>query len=90
VCHNGSSMATVKMTFSLPGDLAQRLLRRIPSRDRSKYVAASLEASLRRRESDLIRACRLANQDADLLAVEQDMDELADSIEEPWDESPAR
>ena len=83
-------MATVKMTFSLPGELAQRFLRRVPSRGRSKYVATALEASLRRRESEVARACRLANQDADLLELEQDMDELADAIEEPWGESPAR
>jgi hypothetical protein len=83
-------MATIKMTFSIPEELAQRFLRRVPSRQRSSYVTAALEKSLRRRDEELVRACRLANQDADLRAAEREMAALADPIEEPWDESPAR
>ncbi len=83
-------MATVKMTFSVPEDLAQRFLRQVRSRDRSKYVSAALEQSLRRREEDLIRACQLANREPDVAAIEAEADALVDPIEEPWDESPTR
>ena len=78
------------MTFSIPQEVAQRLLRQVPPRDRSKYVSAALEESLRRKEADLIRACRLANQDPEVAAIEAEMDALEERIEEPWDESPAR
>jgi aryl-alcohol dehydrogenase-like predicted oxidoreductase len=90
VCHNGSSMPAIKMTFSLPPGLAERLLRQVPSRERSRYVAAALEASLRQRDAELIRACQLANADPEVAAIEHEMDALNDAVEEPWDESPAR
>ncbi len=83
-------MVARKMTFAIPQPLAEKLLRRVPSRERSKYVAAALEESLRRRETELIRACRLANEDPGLAAVEREMDALEDTVEEPWDESPPR
>ena len=35
-------MATRKMTFSLPSGLAVQFLKRVPARERSRYVADAL------------------------------------------------
>lgn len=78
------------MTFSLPEELAQRLVRRVPSRDRSKYVSSALAERLGRQQAELIRACRLANEDPEVSAIEAEMDALEDPIEEPWHESTTR
>ena len=37
----------------------------------------------------LIRACLLANQDSDFVAIEAAWDQIDDGIEEPWTETPA-
>jgi hypothetical protein len=48
-------------------------------------------AALREREERLIRACEVANGDADVLAIEQEWDALRDNqVEEPWDSAPTR
>jgi ubiquinone biosynthesis protein UbiJ len=86
-------MASRKMTFTIPDDVAARFLRRVPARDRSRYVAEAIAARLREREERMIQACEAANQGAEVLAVEQDWDALADPadrIEEPWHNGPAR
>jgi len=69
------------------------LLRRVPARERSRYVSEAITAKLRDREERLIRACETANKAADVLAVERDWDALsdhADRIEEPWSIGPTR
>ncbi len=83
-------MAAIKMTFSVPKELAQRFVRQVPARDRSRYVSAALEQSLRRKEAELIRACRLVNADPEVAAIEAEMDALEDRVAEPWDEPEAR
>jgi hypothetical protein len=83
-------MATRKMTFSLPAELARRFLRHVPARQRSRYLAEALDRSLKRREAVLIRSCHMANADPGVAAIEQEMDAIADPIEEPWNEPPAR
>ena len=86
-------MATRKMTFTIPQDLAEQFLRRVPARDRSRYVTEAIAAKLREREQRLIRACEVANNTADVLTIEQDWDAIkdkADRIEEPWNIAPAR
>ena len=75
-------MATRKMTFSLPIGLADRLFKRVPARDRSRFLAKALEKSLREEEAALIRSCRSANQDADATAIEEEWDQIRDPIEE--------
>jgi hypothetical protein len=67
-------MAAGKMTFSLPEPLARELLRSIPARERSGYVAAAVAARLRKRDEALIRACEIANRDVDWLAIEQEFE----------------
>jgi hypothetical protein len=53
----------------------------------SRKTASTIAAKLRDREERLIRACEIANNDADVLAIEQGWDEFrdkADRVEEPW------
>jgi hypothetical protein len=83
-------MATRKMTFSIPADLASQLVKRVPTRGRSRFLAKALEKSLREEEQALVRSCRLANQDPGVTVIEQEWDQIADQIEEPWSESPPR
>ena len=77
-------MAVRKMTFSVPEPLAGQFLRRIPSRDRSRFVSDALAARLGERDLDLIRACDLANQDPDVIEIEREFDGIRDEITEPW------
>jgi hypothetical protein len=86
-------MASRKMTFTIPDDVVAQFLRRVPARDRSRYVAEAIAARLREREERLIRACEVANENADVLAIEKEWDAMADKtdpIEEPWNVAPAR
>ena len=77
-------MAMRKMTFSVPEALAAQLLRRVASRDRSRFVSEALAARLEERDAALIRACEVANQDLDLVEIERDFDQLRDEMAEPW------
>jgi stage V sporulation protein SpoVS len=77
-------MATRKMTFSIPDSLARELLKSVPSRERSNYVAEAVAARLRKQDDALIRACEIANRDTDLLAIEREFDAIGGDIAEPW------
>ena len=85
-------MASRKMTFTIPDDVVTQFLRRVPARDRSRYVAEAIAARLRERDERLIRACEVANDNADVLAIEKEWDAMADrtEIEEPWNIAAAR
>ena len=83
-------MATRKMTFSIPADLASQFVKRVPAQDRSRFLAKALEKSLQEEEVALVRSCRLANQDPEVAAIEQEWDQIGDQIEEPWSESSPR
>lgn len=86
-------MAHRKMTFTIPEDLAAQFLRRVPARDRSRYVTEAITAKLREREERIIRACEVANSSADVLTIEKDWDAMMDKtdrIEEPWNIAPTR
>ncbi|HYW43301.1 MAG TPA: hypothetical protein VE959_10630 [Bryobacteraceae bacterium] len=83
-------MASRKMTFALPEDLAAQFIHRVPARDRSRYLAAALAEKLAERERQLIRACELANQDAEVARVEDEFDALPDEITETWTDAPSR
>ena len=83
------------MTFSIPDALASSFARRVPARDRSRYVAEAIAEKLAERDKLLIRACEIANQDSDVREIEREFDELADDLPERWEhatgqESPAR
>ena len=77
-------MAMRKMTFSVPEPLAVQLLRRVASRDRSRFVSDALAARLKERDVELIRACEIANQDLDVAEIEKEFDGIRDGIAEPW------
>ena len=83
-------MAVRKMTFSVPEPLAVQFLRRVGSRDRSRFVAAALAARLKERDLDLIRACEIANQDVDATEIEKDFDGIEDAMSEPWNLVPRK
>ncbi len=46
-------MPSRKMTFTLPDDLASSFTRRVPARDRSRYVADAIAEKLAEREKRL-------------------------------------
>lgn len=80
-------MAQRKMTFTIPEDLAALFLHRIPAQDRSRYVAEAISARLREQEERMIQSCVVANNTADVLAIEQEWDSVTDTvdrIQEPW------
>jgi hypothetical protein len=83
-------MAVRKMTFSLPIELASQLVKRVPARERSRFLAKVLEKSLREDDESLIRSCLSANEDPEVKAIEQEWDQIRDTIEEPWSDAPAR
>jgi metal-responsive CopG/Arc/MetJ family transcriptional regulator len=82
-------MASRKMTFSLPEDLASSFTRRVPARDRSRYVADALAEKLAEREKRLIKACEIANHDSQVREIELDFDALSDAMPEPWEDASA-
>ena len=77
-------MAARKMTFSIPEPLAEQLLRRVASRERSRFVSAALAARLEERDLEMIRACEMANQDLDVSEIEKEFDGIGDEMAEPW------
>jgi hypothetical protein len=83
-------MAVRKMTFSLPADLAAMFIRRVPARERSRYLAEALAARLEDRDRQLVAACEIANRDSDGILREREFDLLNDGIIEPWEVVPAR
>ena len=82
-------MASRKMTFSLPEDLASSFTRRVPARDRSRYVADALADKLAEREKRLIQACEIANHDSQVREIELEFDALSDAMPEPWEDAAA-
>jgi len=80
-------MASKKLTFTLPNELAEEFLRRVPASLRSQYVATAIADKLREREAQLIRACEVANNSADVREIENSWEALADEsdrVREPW------
>jgi hypothetical protein len=81
------------MTFTVPDNIADQLIRQVPARDRSRYVADAIATSLKAREQRLIAACEVANGNPDVLEIEREWDSLgddADSMTEPWTDARPR
>lgn len=81
------------MTFTVPENLASEFVRKVPARDRSRYVTEAIASKLTERDAQMIRACEAANADPDVLNIEQEWDALADPVDrmsEPWNDAPAR
>lgn len=83
-------MATRKMTFTIPEDLALQFVRRVPARERSRYLADALNEKLTARDQLLIEACKAANSDPEVRAIEKEFDAIADEAAEPWTRSSPR
>jgi hypothetical protein len=83
-------MATRKMTFTFPEDLALQFVRRVPARERSKYLASALSEKLSERDRLLVESCRAANDDPEVREIEKEFDAIADEAAESWGISPAR
>jgi hypothetical protein len=69
-------MATRKMTFTLPEPLAERFVRRIPARARSKYVACALIEKFSVHDRYLAESCRIANGDPEVRAIEEEFEAI--------------
>jgi hypothetical protein len=80
-------MASRKMTFSLPDSVASTFIRRVPARDRSRYVSEALAEKLAEREKRLIAACEIVNNDPAIREIEEEFDKLDDEITERWEDS---
>ncbi len=80
------------MTFTIPDELAVQFVRRVPSRERSRYVTEAISAKLREREARMIQSCAAANRNSDVRRIERDWDAITDTdaIEEPWTNAPSR
>jgi ubiquinone biosynthesis protein UbiJ len=78
-------MPSRKMTFSLPESLVASFSKRVPARDRSRYVAEAIAEKLAERERRLIRACEIANDDPQVRQIEREFDNLTDAVQEPWE-----
>jgi hypothetical protein len=74
-------MATRKLTFTLPQDLATEFLRQVPASFRSRYVATAIADKLRAREAQLIQACEAANKSADVRDIESSFEALTDEAD---------
>jgi hypothetical protein len=71
-------MATTKMTFTLPEDVARSFVRRVGPSRRSKYVAEAIAARLRERDIAFEAACNALEGDPDLAMLDREMDALND------------
>ncbi|MGH9353371.1 MAG: hypothetical protein ACRD2G_14620 [Terriglobia bacterium] len=76
-------MATRKMTFTLPEDLATKFVGQVAARDRSRYLAEALAAKLAKRERRLTQACQIANNDPEVETIEKEFDSISGEIVEP-------
>jgi metal-responsive CopG/Arc/MetJ family transcriptional regulator len=61
----------MRITLSLPDDLASRFMATVPSGERSATVARLLETELEKQDQEIEKACQAANADA-ALAMEID------------------
>ncbi len=79
-----------KMTITLPDKLADQFARRVPARERTRFIAEALSEKLIRRKRLLIRACEIANRNSEVVSLERDLGILQDEMPEPWIDAPAQ
>jgi hypothetical protein len=70
----------MRITVSLPDELARRFMASVPDRKRSALVARLLEDELRKHEKALERACCAANDDSVLTAEIDEWQALDDPL----------
>ena len=80
-------MANLRMSISLPEDLAVEFVQAISPKRRSRFVADLIKAKLRERgerDEHFARLCEAVNNDTDSQQVERDMASLPDTMDEEW------
>jgi len=75
-------MAYMRMTLSIPDDIAERFRSAIPSRKRSSVITSLIERELEHRNKALAAACLAANQDEALNHDIEEWQSFEDSVEE--------
>jgi len=76
-------MATKKMTFTFPEEMAVSFIRRVGPSRRSKFVVEAVAAKMHEREAAFEAACDALEGNAALASLASDMDALNDDpIEE--------
>ncbi len=83
-------MATRKMTFTLPENLASKFVKKVRARDRSRYLAEALAHKLAERDRQLLRACQIANEDPEVQAIEKELNAIPEESAELWAHTAAR
>ena len=78
------------MTFTFPEDLALQFVRRVPARERSKYLASALSEKLSERDRLLMESCRAANEDPEVREIEKEFEAITDEAAESWNTSAPR
>lgn len=78
------------MTFTFPEDVAAQLVRKVPPRERSRYVTEALTQKLSERKRRLIRACQAANQEREVQAIEKEFDAISEEAIGSWTDAPTR
>jgi hypothetical protein len=72
----------MRMTLSIPDDVARRFQAAVPARRRSRLVTRLLEQELSERDDSLAAACRAANRDQALVREIDEWQAFDDGIEE--------
>ena len=70
----------MRITLSIPDNVAHRFQSVVPPRQRSRLVTRLIEASLASHEDSLAAACRAANQDSELEREIEDWQAFHDEI----------
>jgi hypothetical protein len=65
-------------------DLADQFTKKVPSRDRSRFLAQALGEKLAQRENRLARACQIANSNSEVQEIEKEFDSIPGEISESW------
>jgi len=72
----------MRMTLSIPDDIAERFRSAIPPRKRSSVISSLIERELEHRNKALAAACLAANQDESLNRDIDEWQSFEDAVEE--------
>ncbi len=72
----------MRMTLSIPDDIAERFRSAIPPRKRSSVISSLIERELEHRNKTLAAACLAANQDESLNRDIDEWQSFEDAVEE--------
>ena len=72
----------MRMTLSIPDDVAHRFQAAVPARLRSRLVTRLLKEELSKKDDSLAAACHAANRDRALASETEEWQAFEDGIEE--------